>query len=488
MAKAATLLKQLKDIKNDIDSCSRDQYTYARDSNGDLHVKFGDGDRYKFPIVPYRYYQKEIRDSLFVLLILRILICWPRRSGKELGTWQMIIESCIEYPGTYLMIYPNNNRARAVLWDGNVLINDEMVPFIKMIPERFIEKVSNTEMKVHWTNGSVIWVLGSDIDVDKLRGTNPRGIVFSEFAYSDPRVFYTMMPALRQSKGWLIGQSTFRGMNHFYRLMQRNKEDPLWKCDIESVETLLDKDGNRFITDEMIDEDRRAGMPEELIQQEYYSNVHVNESSRWFSNAMKSIYETNRIIDGLYIPDSPAYTAWDLGVNDLNTMIIFQVNTLSGIHWPVIIGYFETQGNGYNEDIDLIRKFSCRYNISILKHFHPHDGGSRHKTDDGAKRSPDFMRDLGELCETVKKPNNKVIAIESMRRMLNRCTFNTENCQVLIDRISSYSKEFDDKMGVYKDKELHDLASHGVAAFQTMTIAIDLGLIPSQSYGIVSYV
>ena len=68
-------------------------------------------------------------------------------------------------------------------------------------------------------------------------------------------------------------------------------------------------------------------------------------------------------------------------------------------------------------------------------------------------------------------------AIESMRQMLYRTKFNKENTGRLIDCLSNYSKEFDEKMGVYKKEPLHNWACHGVDSYQTMTLAIESGML-----------
>ena len=67
------------------------------------------------------------------------------------------------------------------------------------------------------------------------------------------------------------------------------------------------------------------------------------------------------------------------------------------------------------------------------------------------------------------------------------CDFNKENTVRLIDCLSNYSKEFDDKMGTYKNRPLHNWASHGVDAFQTMTLALDADMISDRVYETIYY-
>ena len=484
------ILKQIRSLVEELDenvtSLNASRYTTWRDSKANLYVLFDDGEEIKLPIIPFRNYQEEAAIELFIKNILRHLLERPRRSGKEVETWELIIQGAVESPGLYMMVYPTNVRARAVLWDGAILLPDNVsVKFLHMIPKRLIASINNQEMKIKLVNGSVIWVVGSDIDPDKLRGTNPRGIGYCEFAFQDPRVFYIMLPALRQNKGWLIGQSTFNGMNHFYQLMENNKDNPLWYCRVDSIINLVDENGDRYITDEMIEEDRKAGMPEYLIQQEYYGVVQINQETMYFAHAIKSIYDSNRIISELMIPSANVYSAFDIGINDCTAVTLFQVKRVDNYLKPFIIGYIEGNNRDLAYYVTEIRRFCTRYNLIMKDHFVPHDGQKRDFNT--GKNTIDFMMEMGEHAFVVPRPTSKENAIEAMRRKLYLCDFNKENTQRLIDCLSNYSKEFDDKMGTYKNRPLHNWASHGVDSFQTMTLALDGDMISDRAYDVVYY-
>lgn len=472
------------EINESLKSLLSSSYTMRRDEDANLFINFEDGEEIKLPFIPFRPYQIEAAQDLYIKKILRHLYSRPRRSGKEVESWNLLVQGAIESPGLYLMVYPTNVRARAVLWDGAILMPDgQSVKFLSMIPKRLVERINNQEMRITLANGSVIWVMGSDIDPDKLRGTNPRGIVYSEFAFQDPRVFYVMLPALRQNGGWMIGQSTFDGMNHFYQMIENNKADPLWRCRVDSITNLVDENGKRYITDEMIDEDRRAGMPEYLIQQEYYGVVQINQETKYFANGIKYVLENNKLIPELLIPGGNVYSAFDIGINDCTAIVLFQVKRVDGYIRPIIIGYMESNNKDLAFYVTEIRRFCNRYNLPFKDHFVPHDGQKRDFNT--GKNTIDFMSEMGEYAYVVPRPTSKENAIEAMRRKLFVCDFNKENTQRLIDCLSNYSKEFDAKMGTYKNKPLHNWASHGVDAFQTMTLALDGDMIHERSYDVI---
>lgn len=484
MTSLRSILNRFNEGEQRIANIASSAYGLERDTDGNLHITFHDGEVVKLPYIPFRPYQIELQVKLYVEGIKRIALERPRRSGKEIESWSLAVQGAVESPGLYMMVYPTNVRARAVLWDGSILDqNLNSIKFIDMVPKRLIDSTNNQEMKIKLINGSILWVVGSDIDPDKLRGTNPRGIVYSEFAFQDPRVFYVMLPALRQNGGWLICQSTFDGMNHFYQLIEHNKSDPLWYCRVDSIINLVDPDGNRYITDEMIEEDRRAGMPEYLIQQEYYGVVEINQETKYFAHALKNIYDTNRIIANLLVPSGNVYTSWDIGMNDCTGVVIFQVVRVQNYFKPIIIGYIESNNQALAYYVTEIRRFCARYNLILKDHFLPHDGAV--KEFGTGKRRIEFLQEMGESGYVVPRTHKKGDAIEAIRQKLYLSEFNAENTQRLIDALANYSKEFDSKLNIYKDKPLHNWASTAVDAFQTMTLALDANMVSERVYDVI---
>lgn len=476
---------QLKELKQMADMLAASNFTSYRDDDANLHVEFADGKSLRIPHHPFRTYQVELQKKMFQEDIKRAALSRPRRAGKEYESWNITVSAAIETPGLYLMVYPTSVRARGVLWEGNIILPDgTSVNFLDMIPKRLLDKKNEQEMRIKLVNGSVIWILGSDVQRDKLRGTNPRGIVFSEFAFQDPYVMHIMMPVLRQNGGWLIVQSTFDGRNHFWRLIEHNKLDPNWYCRVDSVRNLVDENGNRYITDDMVDEDRQAGMPEYLIQQEYYGEVEINQESKYFSHALNNLYESERVIKNLFLPRKNVYAAMDIGISDQTAVILFQIKRVGEYIAPVIIDYMEDNNKDFTHYVEWCRTRCTKLNLPFKKIFAPHDGKKR---DPMLKTYEDYGREMGVEVVIVPRPHNKNHAIEGMRRMLYLTEFNEENTVRLLECMADYSKEFDDKADIWKSKPVHNWSSHGVDSYQTMTLAIEQQLVNDRPPEIVYY-
>lgn len=468
----APFRKEINDLKIKLVQGSKNKFSWERDNENNLILGFGNSETIILPLLTLRPYQKEIQDKLFLENYKRFFLVRPRRSGKEIESWNLLIQGALTQPGLYLMIYPTNVRARLVLWEGAVLLNDQhegrSLRFLDMIPKRCMKHINNQDMTIQLINGAVIRVLGSDIDPDKLRGVNVLGAVFSEYAFSDPRVLHILMPVFRQNNGWFILQTTFNGMNHAYRYWQSIKTNPAWIWRVDSVESLIDESGKRYITDDMIDEDRKAGMPEFLIQQEYYSVITVQHERLYFSKEMQHLDENKKIISELILPNVPVYAFYDLGVNDSTAVILAQFDHLNN---PTIIHFIEANNHPIQYYVTEAHHFCTKHHLRLHSHFLPHDGKNRDKAT--TKSTQDILQELGEAAYCVPKPQRKIDAINLMRRMLYRTKFNKENTQRLIDCLSNYSKVFDEKNNIYKDHPLHDWTSHAVDAFQTLTLAIE---------------
>lgn len=191
----------------------------------------------------------------------RAVAVWHRRAGKDLTALDITKRQSFKRVGTYFHCFPAFNQARRVMWDG---MDGQGRKFIDRFSS-IAKKTNSTEMKIELINGSQWQLIGAD-NYDTVVGANPIGIVFSEWAISDryPLAWDYFRPMLVENGGWAIFIYTPRGRNHGWGLYNMALHNDDWFSEILTV-----KDTNA-VSEADIEKERLAGMPEDLIQQEFY--------------------------------------------------------------------------------------------------------------------------------------------------------------------------------------------------------------------------
>ena len=213
-----------------------------------------------------RPYQMGIWNAIVNNGAKRAVCCWHRRSGKDKTFINIVTAMMSKRKGIYYYFFPTYNQGKKAIWDG---IDKAGFKILNHIPDDIILRKNDTEMKIEIVNGSILQIIGTD-NYDSIMGTNPVGCLFSEFSLQDPKAWDFIRPILVENEGWAIFNFTPRGLNHAKDIYDMAKDNPDWFCELLTVNDTKDPEGNRYITDEMIDKERREGMSETLIQQEFY--------------------------------------------------------------------------------------------------------------------------------------------------------------------------------------------------------------------------
>ena len=306
-------------------------------------------------------------------------------------------------------------------------------------------------------NGSIIQIIGSE-NYNALMGTNPVGCVLSEYALQDPRAWDYIRPILRENGGWAVFNSTPRGHNHLYDLYNMAKGNPDWFCELLTI-----KDTGVLTEQDMIDE-RKSGMSEDLIQQEFYCSFDAALPGAFFAREMDQARVQGRICKLPIVPGIPINTYWDLGMDD-STAIWFTQIVGREIH---VIDYEEYSGEGLAFYANLLREKKERNGWSYDVHVAPHDIEVR-ELGTGKSRL-EIAAEMGLCFEVAPRPQRKEDAIEAARVLLASCWFDKNRCDLGIQALISYRKDYDEKNRVFRLKPVHDWASHGADAFQTMAL------------------
>ena len=115
-----------------------------------------------------------------------------------------MVKKAIEKIGVYFYFLPTYTQAKKIIWDG---IDNNGFKFLDHIPEKITKNKNGQEMKIELINGSIIQLIGTD-NYDAIRGTNPIGCVFSEYAFQNPMAWEVVKPILKLNGGWAIFNTT----------------------------------------------------------------------------------------------------------------------------------------------------------------------------------------------------------------------------------------------------------------------------------------
>lgn len=408
--------------------------------------------------IPHRFKPRSYQLGFFSAIdrgINRVLLVWPRRHGKDKSCFNALVKKATERVGNYYYIFPEYNQGRKALWDN---IDKDGLRTIDHIPKQLRKSQNATEMKVELINGSIIQIVGA-ADVDRIVGTNPIGVVFSEYSLIDPMVWGYIYPILAENGGFAWFNMTPRGKNHGKRLLESAMNNPDWY-----VSHLNAKDCGVFSEAEL--EKIKQEYFElygdyQLYEQEFMTSFEAPIQGAYFAVHIERADEDGRITNVPYDSLLPVNTYWDLGIDDSMTIWFVQ---LFGKEIR-FIDYYENNNEGITHYINHINSRGYNYG----QHFAPHDIEVRELTT-GVSRK-ETARALGINFETVPRPAKKQEGIDAIRNILSRSWFDKTKCEKGIDALSNYHKEFDEDRKVYKNQPYHDWSSHAVDGMQTFALS-----------------
>lgn len=385
---------------------------------------------------------------------------WHRRAGKDSFSLNLAaIQTQLEV-GTYWHLFPQQAQARKAIWHG--ISNGQRI-IDQAFPKAIRKGTREQEMMIDFLSGSTWQMAGSD-NYDTLVGSNVKGVVLSEWALCDPAAWDYIRPILRENNGWAVFITTYRGRNHAYQMYQRLKNDPDWFCSLLTVDDTRRADGSPVFSPADIDAERREGMSEAMIQQEYYCSPVAAFAGAYYITEMAALRREGRLTTVSYEPTLPVVAAFDLGMNDLTTCAMIQENG----NQPRVIGSRAWRMTSIPDICADIRKsFPWPLHTVIL----PHDGAV-HEMGTGDTRQATFQQCMPgvnvEICQTQGRVKGRANGIEATRQLLPKMlidnsvrpwTSGQENNFTLVEALTSYRTE-EAKHDVFQLQPLHSWESH----------------------------
>lgn len=240
-----------------------------------------------------------------------------------------MIKKAFEKKGTYFYFLPEYSQAKKVIWDN---IDNSGFRMLDHIPDSLIANKNTSELKIELVNGSVIQLIGADKFSKSGVGTNPIGVVFSEYSINSPDAWSYVRPILAVNKGWAVFNFTPRGMNHGFDILNIAKYNDDWFHQVLTV------DDTNILTKEDIEQEKAEGMPQDLVDQEYYCKF-IEGATQYFRNVEANIMpikEPDRSHEYQLGVDLAKYQDWTvIAPFDLNTFQVHKLERFNQQEWPL---------------------------------------------------------------------------------------------------------------------------------------------------------
>lgn len=396
-------------------------------------------------IIPYkpRPLQREIHASL---KRWNLLVC-HRRFGKTVFAINELIKQAVKNQQKmprYAYVAPYYKQAKQIAWDY-------LKDFTRPIPGI---KVNESELRVDFPWGARIQLFGAD-SPDSMRGLYLDAVVLDEYADMSPRIFSEVLrPALSDREGSAIFIGSAKGGTPFYDLWERVKDESDW-----FVKVYKASDTGVIPNAEL--EDARKIMDEDEFAQEYECSWTASIKGAYYGKQLSEAQTEDRIGKVPYDPRLPVHTAWDLGVGDSTAIWFYQV-----LGQEIrIIDFHEDSGEGLPYYAKILDQKDYKYG----EHWAPHDIQVRELG--SGKSRIETAKMLGIEFRIV--PNLSIDdGINAVRNTIPRCWFDAKKCELGLQALRNYRKEYDDRRQEYKPRPLHDWSSHAADAFRYLSVSL----------------
>lgn len=406
---------------------------------------------------PRAEFQIALRDAIENKGYKRVYMVIHRRGGKDWGCLDVVQKQIFKNPGDYYYVMPSYSQARKIIWDASDSHGNRVLDYF--FPPEIIKSKNSQTLQLRLINGSLFQLIGSK-EPDALRGTNPRGVVFSEWQDQPRKVWDAIIePILRANQGWAIFNMTPAGHNHAYEMFHLAKNNPdKWFTMYQTV------DDTQLISPTEIQHDiDRGEISREFALQEYWLSWDLGVEGSYYGKAINRLRQNDQITNVPYDPGYPVWTSWDLGYNDPTCIIFFQkIGPLIRI-----IDYYEKNKEGHEHYAGVVLSKPYVY----AGHIGPHDI-RQHEQSNAQTRWQSF-KNLGITFKVLERPFSLDDGIEAVRKVLPTCWIDEVKCARLIKCLTNYQQQYDEERKVHRTVPLHSWASHAADAMRYLATGLN---------------
>jgi hypothetical protein len=311
-----------------------------------------------------------------------------------------------------------------------------------------------SDLMVRFRNGGRVRLYGAE-NYERLRGTYADGIVLDEYGDIDPRAWPEVLrPSLADRNGWAVFIGTPKGRNDFYAIHKEAEANPEWfSMTLRASQSGLLAEGELA--------DMRRMMTADQYDQELECSFDAAVRGSIYRSEMAALEADGRLCGVPYDPAVPVWTAWDLGIGDATAIVCAQLVGRE-VH---VIDYYEATGEPLTHYVHWLDSKPYRYTTDLL----PHDAGARELGT--GKTREELLRANGRKVRVVPRQDIDD-GINAVKMLLPRCWMDRVRTERLRECMVYYHRDFNDRLGVFKDAPIHDWSSHCADAMRTLAMGL----------------
>lgn len=396
-------------------------------------------------VIPYRPrpLQRELHDAVrrFNVIVAH------RRFGKTVFCINHAVRAAIrnQRPNPrYGYVAPFRNQAKQVAWDY-------VKQFTAPIPG---VQWNEAELRCDLPNGGRLTLFGAD-NFDAMRGLYFDGVILDEYAQMAPSAWTAVVrPALADREGWAIFIGTPQGRNAFWELYDKAPDREGWS-------RFMYKASETDILPASELAAARREMTSAMYAQEFECSFQAAILGAVYGAEIEQAEKDGRICRVPYEKGLPVHTAWDLGIGDATSILMFQ---LAGREVRVI-DHVESFGVGLDWYVGELKKRPYVFGTHLL----PHDVDVKELGTGRTRR--ETLAEYGLHCKVVPKQRVEE-GINAVRAVMSRMWFDNEKCRHAVEALRQYRYEYREKVNAFAPTPLHDWTSHTADAARYLAMGL----------------
>lgn len=391
-------------------------------------------------------------------------LVWHRRSGKdEVGLHRTAV-AAFERVANYWYMLPEAAQARKAIWDAvNPHTGKRRID--EAFPQALRKTTRNNEMQIEFLNGSSWQVVGSD-NYNSLVGSAPAGIVYSEWALSNPSCRAYLRPILAENGGWQVFNTTPRGKNHAHKTFLAAQKN--MRAGEDVFAQVLSATMTGALSPERLAKELQAAiddfgedMGRAQFEQEYDCSFDAAILGAVLGRWMGKARAEGRIRSGVYDPEgAPIQISSDIGFRDTSSWWFWQPRA-DGFG---IVGYLGASGLDADDWIDVLKKHLIETGMKLGKIWLPHDAVA--KTFTAKYSAMERFLDAFGSGFVDKVPLTKIEhRTNAARRVIARCYFDEDATEDGVSGLTTWAYKYDAEARTFSKEPDHNWASHPGDAF-----------------------